>query len=78
MVRQKFVINPIEKSGNNQDDTEAFSCLNTFLRRLGTRKTITQLQTEAESSNELKRTLGPFQLLALGIGGIIGKLNKNI
>ncbi len=75
MVRQKFVVNPIAKSGDNQDDTNGFSCVNTFVRRLTTRKTITQLQTEAESSNELKRTLGPFQLLALGVGGIIGKLN---
>jgi hypothetical protein len=78
MVRQKFIGNPIVKLENNQDDLQAFSGLKTFLKRLTTRKTVTQLHTEAESGNELKRTLGPFQLLALGIGSIIGKLNKYI
>jgi hypothetical protein len=76
MVRQKFVINPIEKLDNFQSDSKAFSHLKSFVTRLGTRKTITQLQTEAEGGNELKRTLGSFQLLALGIGGIIGKLYR--
>lgn len=36
------------------------------------RKDITALQEEALSSNELKRTLGPWNLVALGIGAIIG------
>ncbi|CAF4417401.1 unnamed protein product, partial [Adineta steineri] len=68
MVRQKFVINPLEKTEIDQD----CSCLRNFLNRLTTRKTITQLQAEAEGDNELKRTLTTFQLLALGVGSIIG------
>lgn len=36
------------------------------------RKDITQLQKEASEDTELKRTLGPWQLVALGIGAIIG------
>ena len=76
MVRRKFVVNRIAKLSNIQSDNIAYSGLKIFLTRLITRKTITQLQTEAETSNELKRTLGSFQLMALGIGGIIGKLNK--
>jgi basic amino acid/polyamine antiporter, APA family len=36
------------------------------------RKDITQLQKEATEDTELKRTLGPWQLVALGIGAIIG------
>lgn len=78
MVRQRFIINPSVKPENNQCDSKAFSCLKSFATRLTTRKTITQLQSEATNSNELKRTLGTFQLLALGIGGIIGKIDKNI
>jgi hypothetical protein len=73
MVRHKFVINPTTKEENIHTDGTATVYLKSFLTRLGTRKTITQLQSEAESNNELKRTLGSFQLLALGIGGIIGK-----
>jgi len=78
MVRQKFVINPIAKLRDEQNDSKGFSYLKPFFTRLFTRKTITQLQNEAENNNELKRTLGSFQLLALGIGGIIGKLNEYI
>lgn len=73
MVRQSFVINPLTKLENSQGDSRVFSYFKTFLTRLGQRKSITQLQTEAETSNELKRTLGSFQLLAFGVGSIIGK-----
>jgi len=73
MGRVKFVINPTEKSETSQDHGKAYSYLKIFLTRLGTRKNITQLLAEAEGSNELKRTLTTFQLLALGIGSIIGK-----
>jgi hypothetical protein len=74
MVRHRLVINSIEKP----EDSTVFSHLKTFVTRLSQRKTIKQLQLEAENNNELKRTLGPFQLLALGIGGIIGKFNEDI
>ena len=73
MVRQKFTINPSTKVDYSHDGGVESSCLKRFLTRLATRKTITQLQAEANTNNELKRTLGSFQLLALGIGGIIGK-----
>ena len=35
-------------------------------------KSVVQLRTEAEGQHGLKRTLGPFDLVALGIGAIIG------
>src|SRR6187431_525639 len=35
-------------------------------------KSVTQLRAEAEGHAGLKRTLGPFDLIALGIGAIIG------
>src|SRR5437763_5696754 len=35
-------------------------------------KSVTQLRAEAESHHGLKRTLGPFDLITLGIGAIIG------
>ena len=36
------------------------------------RKSITDLQTEAQTDQSLKRALGPFNLTTLGIGAIIG------
>ncbi len=74
MVRQRFTINPLAKFGDNQDDNKIFSHLKIFATRLVKRKTITDLQTEANADNELKRTLSSFQLLALGVGSIIGKI----
>ena len=35
-------------------------------------KSVTHLRAEAEGHAGLKRTLGPFDLVALGIGAIIG------
>jgi basic amino acid/polyamine antiporter, APA family len=43
----------------------------TFAGRLLARKTVAQVQAETEGS-ELKRTLGPWNLLFLGVGCIIG------
>lgn len=73
MVRQRFVINSLEKKDNNESENKGLSYLKSFGKRLIARKTITQLQSEAICQNELKRSLGSFQLLVLGIGGIIGK-----
>ncbi|MEO8011690.1 MAG: amino acid permease [Dokdonella sp.] len=42
-----------------------------FMQRLLLRKTVEQVQRESENS-ELKRTLGPWNLVLLGIGCIIG------
>ena len=78
MVQRKFVINAKATPEHNQDDGTAPNCFKKFVTRLGTRKTIEQLQHEAGSNSELKRTLGTVQLLALGIGGIIGKSNEYI
>src|SRR5512138_237050 len=36
------------------------------------RKSVTDLQAEAESDHSLKRALGPVNLTALGVGAIIG------
>lgn len=73
MVQQNFVRNLIERIRYSDADDKKFYYLKRFLIRLTSRKTITQLQDEADESNELKRTLSSFQLLALGIGSIIGK-----
>ena len=43
----------------------------TFLERLLLRKSVEQVQRETENS-QLKRTLGPWNLIFLGIGCIIG------
>src|SRR4028119_447513 len=42
-----------------------------FCQRIFLRKTVAQIQRETETS-ELKRTLGPWNLVFLGIGCIIG------
>src|SRR4249919_2149960 len=43
----------------------------TFLGRIGLRKSVAQIQEETRTS-ELKRSLGPWNLVLLGIGCIIG------
>src|SRR5438045_2485973 len=43
----------------------------TFLARIGLRKSVAQIQEETRTS-ELKRSLGPWNLVFLGIGCIIG------
>lgn len=77
MVRQRFTINPLEKPDDDQSENIIFYYLKMFFKRLAKRKTITQLQAEAQGDNQLKRNLGTFQLLALGIGCIIGKFDTN-
>ncbi|CAF0785073.1 unnamed protein product [Rotaria sordida] len=72
MVRQAFFTNLTTKLRNFENDNQACHYLKRFGIRLVTRKTITQLQSEAENTNELKRTLSTFQVMALGIGSIIG------
>ena len=75
MVRQRFTINPLEKLDDDQGGNAFVSYLTIFIKRLIKRKSITQLQAEAQGDNELKRNLGTFQLLALGVGCIIGTFN---
>ncbi|CAF2583606.1 unnamed protein product [Rotaria sp. Silwood2] len=72
MVRSEFLTNLTEKVRNSPNNKKAYYSLKRFGIQLIQRKTITQLQTEAEGTNELKRTLNSCQLLALGIGSIIG------
>src|SRR5438105_3146573 len=43
-----------------------------MLKELFRTKSVDQLSGEAESGNKLKRALGPIDVTALGIGGIIG------
>jgi hypothetical protein len=73
MVRQKFTINPSKTIDNHRSDGHVLVCLKNFIKQLTSCKSVDQLQAEAESNNELKRTLTSFQLLALGVGSIIGK-----
>ena len=42
------------------------------MKRLFGRKTVAELQNEAETDNRLHRALGPWNLTALGIGAVIG------
>ena len=73
MVRQKFVVN---SAADSSDGNPVVSHLKAFGTRLIARKSITQLQSEAEGGNELKRTLGTFQVIALGVGSIIGECHS--
>jgi len=45
----------------------------TFIKRLIGRKSMSQINAEIETQNELRRALNWFQLTAIGIGAIIGK-----
>jgi len=59
-------------SRHNEGDTLMSSAPNTgLLARLTMRKSVEQVQRETETS-QLKRTLGPWNLVFLGIGCIIG------
>lgn len=73
MVGKIFHIGSFTGKENGNSTSNGFK---TFFGRLVQRKSINQLQGEAENNNELKRTLGSFQLLALGVGGIIGKFKQ--
>ena len=73
MVGKIFHIGSFTGKENGNSTSNGFK---TFFGRLVQRKSINQLQAEAENNNELKRTLGSFQLLALGVGGIIGKFKQ--
>ena len=73
MVRQKFVVNSMAKPDYGRSVGEGASCWKRTFTQLTARKSITQLQTEAKNNDDLKRTLGSFQLLTLGVGSIIGE-----
>ncbi|CAF1041876.1 unnamed protein product [Rotaria sp. Silwood1] len=72
MLQREFFTNLTARLRTCENDYKACYYLKKFGVRLVQRKNITQLQAEAEGTNELKRTLSSFQLLALGIGSIIG------
>nr|ACI90399.1 cationic amino acid transporter-like protein [Philodina roseola] len=72
MPRKKFVVNALTNPDNERSANPVFSHLKIFVRRLIKTKSIAQLQEEAHEDNSFKRTLGPFQLLMLGVGSIIG------
>ncbi len=44
-----------------------------FLKRINTRKLMKTLQAEIETQNEMRRTLNCVQLIAIGLGSIIGE-----
>jgi APA family basic amino acid/polyamine antiporter len=43
-----------------------------FFRRLIRHKTVAQLQAEAGASKDFRRTMGVWQLTAIGVGAIVG------
>ena len=48
-------------------------CLKNLIKRLIARKPLSQVQSEIETQNELRRALNWWQLTAIGLGAIIGK-----
>jgi hypothetical protein len=57
----------------NNISHQALFCCKTFIKRLIGRKSMSQLQAEIETQNELRRTLNWVQLTAIGVGGMIGE-----
>ncbi len=49
-----------------------FYCEN-FIKRLAACKSMSQIQSEIETQNKLRRALGWVQLTAIGLGAIIGE-----
>jgi hypothetical protein len=45
----------------------------TFIKRLTARKSMSQIQADIETQNQLRRTLNWIQLTAIGLGAIIGE-----
>lgn len=76
MPRKKFIVNVLTNDDGHRSNNPVVSHLTLFVRRLIKTKSVTQLQEEATSDNSFKRTLGPFQLLMLGVGSIIGKFKS--
>jgi hypothetical protein len=58
---------------NNHVVGQAFSSFKHFFKRLISRKSMEQLQSEIETKNEMRRTLNSYQLAGIGLGTIIGK-----
>ncbi len=52
---------------------KALLYFNNFIRRLIARKSMSQIQSEIETQNKLRRALGWVQLTAIGLGAIIGE-----
>ncbi|CAF1537170.1 unnamed protein product [Rotaria sordida] len=67
----------VENNSNIQSEYNArkrvLSCTKTFIKRLIARKPMEILQAEIDTRNELRRELSWIQLLAIGLGGTIGK-----
>jgi hypothetical protein len=57
----------------NNISQQALFCCKTFIKRLIGRKSMSQLQAEIETQNELRRELNWVQLTAIGVGAIIGE-----
>ncbi|CAF2720230.1 unnamed protein product [Rotaria sp. Silwood2] len=49
------------------------SCIEVFFKQLIERKPMKKLQIEIETNNKLRRDLNWIQLLAMGLGSIIGE-----
>ena len=44
-----------------------------FFKRINSRKLMATLQAEIETRNEMRRAVNSVQLIAIGLGGIIGE-----
>jgi hypothetical protein len=49
------------------------ACLQSFFEQLFSRKPYYLIETEVHINNPLRRFVTPVQMMALGVGGIIGK-----
>jgi len=71
----------INTSGNNNSKIrsrtyvvgQALMSCKCFFERINTRKLMKTLQAEIETQNEMPRTLNCIQLIAIGLGSIIGE-----
>jgi hypothetical protein len=52
---------------------QVFSCFPNFLRQLISRKSYNALEREIHTNNVLNSYVTPIQMIALGVGGIIGE-----
>jgi hypothetical protein len=50
-----------------------FSCFRNFFQQLISRKSYNDLETEIHTNNVLNSYVTPIQMIALGVGGIIGE-----
>ncbi|CAF3347482.1 unnamed protein product [Rotaria sp. Silwood2] len=65
--------NNLSSQSKNNASKRVLSCTKIFIKQLIERKPMIILQAEIDTQNELRRDLSWIQLLAIGLGAIIGE-----